>query len=101
MARYRMDNGAIVDTDNANKVWEEDTIWNGNNHIGKATGSQWEHQTLYKSRKGRYYIEYESDWEGSHPHVEWVSREKAARWLLLMNEELPEDLNDLKESILE
>lgn len=35
--------------------WEEETYWNGNNHISKTTGSQWEHETLYRT-KGEIYI---------------------------------------------
>ena len=41
MARYRMSDGAsVVDTANATQHWDEDTRWNGNNHISVATGSR-------------------------------------------------------------
>ena len=56
MSRYRIE-GMIVDTDNATASWEEGTRWNGNNHISLATGSQWDHQKLYRSRRGRYWLE--------------------------------------------
>ncbi len=92
MARYRMDDGTVVDTDKAISTWEEATRFDGRNLISVATGSQWEHQTLYKSRKGRYYIEHDSAYRQGRSHVEWVSPEEAARWLLLMGGELPEDL---------
>lgn len=92
MARYRMDDGSVVDTDKASAKWEEASRWDGRNHISVATGSQWAYQTLYRSRKGRYYVEHTSAYQGSTPHVEWVSPEEAARWLLLMEAELPEDL---------
>lgn len=101
MARYRMDDGTVVDTSRASAVWQETTDWDGRNQISRATGSQWNHQTLYRSRRGRYYLEYSSQWQGSRDHVEWVSPEEAARWLLLMDESMPEDLAALEDSIIE
>jgi len=101
MIRYRMDDGTIIDTTNASRSWKEETDWDGNNHVSRATGSQWSHQTLYRSKKGRYYVEHTSQWQGSRPHVEWVSPEEAARWLLLMEEELPEDLAHLESELVE
>lgn len=80
MARYRID-GTVVDTTKATKVWEEATRWDGRNHISVPTGSQWEHETLYRSRKGRYYLVRQSQWQGSTPYAEWVSEQEAARWL--------------------
>jgi hypothetical protein len=100
MARYRIE-GTIVDTDNASQSWEEATRWDGNNWISKATGSQWEHETLYRSRKGRYYVEHTSQWEGSTPHAEWVSPQEAARWLLLNEREVPAELAEAVEQVAE
>lgn len=101
MSRYRMEDGTVIDTSKASKSWDETTEWNGNNHISRATGSQWSHQTLYRSSKGRYYVEHTSQWQGSTPHVEWVSREEAARWLLNCEKDLPDDLEDLEDAIIE
>ena len=33
MSRYSMDDGTIVDTKKASKLWDEDTRWDGRNHI--------------------------------------------------------------------
>lgn len=101
MTRYRMNDGTVIDTGCASQSWEEETRWNGNNHIGLASVSQFSHQTLYRSRKGRYYIEHTSDWQGTIPHVEWVSPQEAARWLLLMDEDLPEDLEQYEDDLVE
>ena len=101
MSRYRMEDGTVIDTSKASKSWDESTFWDGNNHCSSATGSQWSHQKLYRSRKGRYYIEHTSQWQGSRAHAEWVSREEAARWLLTNEIELPEDLANLKDEIIE
>ena len=101
MARYRMSDGTVVDTENASQHWDEATRWNGNNHISVATGSQWEHQTLYRSRRGRYYIEHTSQWQGSTPSAEWVSNEEAARWLLANEHDVPAELSEVAEQVSE
>lgn len=100
MARFRID-GTVLDTDNATAEWEEETDWNGNNHISRATGSQWNHQTLYRSRKGRYYIVNSSQWQGSLDSAEWVSPQEAARWLLQNEHDLPEDLKEYADEVSE
>lgn len=101
MTRYAMDDGTVIDTDKSTQSWDEDTYWDGRNHISKATGSQWDHQTLYRSRKGRYYVEHTSQCQGKRDHVEWVSREVATQWLLSNGHELPGDLSDLENEIVE
>lgn len=101
MARYHMEDATVVDTKNAKQSWEEKTDWNGNNHFSRATGSQWMHQTLYKSRRGRYYIVYTNQWQGSQPHAEWISPQEATRWLLLMEQVLPEDLEQYVDEVSE
>jgi len=101
MSKYRTEDGTIVDTDKAASPWNEEKDWNGSNWISRATGDQWTHQTLYKSSKGRYYIEHESQWQGATPSAEFVSDEEAARWLVLNEHELPEDLVEAAEAVTE
>ena len=101
MSTYRMDDGTVVKTENASQSWDEDTRWDGNNHISVATGTQWNHQTLYRSRKGRYYVEHESQWQGTLPHADWVSTHEAVRWLLANGRELPADLAALEDEVSE
>lgn len=98
--KFRID-GAIVNTDSASQSWDEDTRWDGNNHISLATGSQWNHETLYRSRKGRYYLVRNSQWQGSTRSADFLSREDAATWILAMGHELPDDLAELLETIEE
>ena len=100
MSTYRIE-GTIVKSENSTAHWDEETDWNGNNHISRATGSQWHHQTLYRSRKGRYWVENTSQWQGSMDSAEWVSPQEAARWLLLMGHELPEDLKEVAAEVEE
>lgn len=101
MSTYKMTDGTIVKDENAVHSWEEDVRWNGNNHISIPTGSQWEHQKLYKTRRGRYWVEHWSQYQGSTPHAEWLSEHEAARWLLQNDHDLPEDLEKLREEIEE
>lgn len=99
--RFRMDDGTVLDTENATKDWAEDTFFDGSNHISRATGTQWNHQTLYRSRKGRYYVVRTSQWQGSHASAEWVSPQEAARWLLLNGHSLPDDLTQHEAEVME
>lgn len=92
MTTYRMDDGIVVDTNKASDTWEEKCDWDGRNFISRATGSQWEHETLYRSRKGRYYLESSSQYQGTRPSAYWIEPEAAASWLLAMERELPADL---------
>ena len=100
MAKHRIEN-VVVDTDNASKSYEEATYWDGHNNISKATGSQWEHETLYRSRKGRYYVVRTSQWQGSKDAAEFVSPEEATRWILGNEGEVPADLKSVEESVTE
>ena len=93
--------GVLVDTDKAVQSWDEATFWNGNNHISKATGDQFLHETLYKSSEGRYYIVHSSQRQGSVDSATWTEKEEAAKWLLLNEHELPEDLAELQGDLIE
>jgi len=99
--RYRMEDGTIVDTSKASAHWDSAQDHDGRNFIDRATGSQWNHETLYKSRRGRYYIEHTSQYQGSRPHAEWVSEHEAARWLIHNDHKLPEDLAKLADEVTE
>ena len=92
MSKYRMEDGRVLNTDKASAEWEEAINWNGQNFVSRPTGSQWEHETLYRSSKGRYWLEHRSDRPGSRPHAELVTNQRAAAWLLANDHELPQDL---------
>ncbi len=101
MARYQMEDGIIVETKNARESWDQESDWDGSNRIGRSTRSQWIDQTLYCSAKGRYYLVTEPRIDQQMPHAAWVSNEDAARWLLLNDHELPDDLEALAEEVSE
>jgi len=98
--KFRVDN-TVLDTDKAACRWDEATKFNGQNHISVATGYQWYHETLYRSRKGRYYLVHTSDWQGSSSSAEIVSDREAAQWLLHNEHPLPEDLQPLEDEVME
>ena len=101
MARYRMEDETVLDTDNATQHWDEETDWNGSNWISRPTKSQWHHETLYRSRKGRYYIESTSQYQGDRPRAEWISKRQAAAWLLLNEWDVPEELREAADQVSE
>lgn len=101
MTRYRMDDGKIVDTANATDTWGEERDFDGKNQISRNTGSQWEHETLYSSAKGRYYIVSTSDWQGSQSTARWVEDREAVGWLLLNEHEMPAELDLLAKLVSE
>jgi hypothetical protein len=99
--KYSTEDGTIVDTDLSPESWEEDTRWDGNNNVSKATGSQWHHEKLYRSSKGRYYVESWSNYQGTTPSAEFVSDEDAAKWLLINDHALPQRLKHLGSAVCE
>jgi hypothetical protein len=62
------------------EYWKEDTIHDGRNWISKATGSQWEHEGLYRTKGGRFILNHWSNWQGSSETYEEISNEDAAIW---------------------
>ncbi len=101
MTRYRMSDGMVVDTAKASQKWEEATRWDGQNHISIPTGSQWHHETLHRSKRGRYYIERTSNYESECPTAEWIDAKEAVRWLLVNDCDLPVELQDLADNVID
>lgn len=99
MARYRIGD-LVVDTVDATASYDckASHRWDGNNHVCGHTGSRWEHQTLYRSRRGRYYVVCTAPWRD---HTEWLSPEAVARWLLLNGDEIPAELAAAADSVTE
>jgi len=100
MSIYKIDD-KVVDSENAVALWEEDTTWDGSNSISVNTGTQWEHEQLYKSRKGNYWLEHWSQWQGSRAWAEFVPAEEAAKWLMLNGKDLPADLAKHEKAVCE
>ncbi len=60
----------------------EGTKWDGSNHISKATGGQWEHESLYRTAGGLWILNCWSNYQGSQDSYEEVSSEESAKWVL-------------------
>jgi hypothetical protein len=81
MKRQVMDDGRWF---NINKAieFEERTYFNGQNHISMATGSQWDHEALYRTVSGRWVLHRSSQkiqgYSGSWSEID---NDGAARWL--------------------
>lgn len=92
MARIALtdDSGKWFSTETA-ELWKEDTYHNGQNRISKATGSQWEHEGLYRSKGGRFILNKWSDYQGSVETYTEIDKEDAAIWFSVNNHDpLPE-----------
>ncbi len=79
--RVNLSNGTWFNPDAATK-FEEATRWNGNNHVSLATGSQWEHEMLYRTAKGAWVLHCWSQWQGSTPSYEIITETDANVWLI-------------------
>ena len=99
--RIKMQDGTVVDTTKAQAHWEEDREFDGRNMVSVATGDQWTHEKLYRSRKGRYYIVHTSQWQGSRDWAEWIGPERAAAWLVANDHLIPQELEDAAEKVTE
>ena len=86
-----MSDGTVIDTARIRHVWVE----RRDDGFGRASGSQWGYQQLCESLKGRYYLWYYSNWQGSRDHLEWIEPQEATRWLILNEYELPVEGNKM------
>jgi len=81
MTRINLGSGRWFNTDSA-ECFCEDTRWDGHNHISVATGSQWEHEELYRTRTGRWILHEWSQWQGSRSSYSEVDDAYAKQWLI-------------------
>ncbi len=89
MAVYKLESGRVVDTKKAKHEIHEGTRHDGKNNISLATGAQWEHETLFLSKRGTWYKEVWSQWQGSASYAIEMTPAEAGEWLTL-NEKEPE-----------
>jgi hypothetical protein len=63
-------------------LFKEGSDWNGNNHISRATGSQWEHEWLYYTKGGKWVLHWYSQRQGSLDSYEQIDETQAVAWLV-------------------
>lgn len=74
------------DIDRAEK-FEEGTRWDGNNHVSLHVGDKFDHQTLYRTAKGRWVLNNWSQWQGREETYEFITDDQAREWLLIAKED--------------
>jgi hypothetical protein len=84
------DSGRWFDSKKAEKI-DEGTYWNGSNHISHATGSQWEHEALYRTKGGVWILNHWSQYQGTRETYKEISNEEAASWLIKNGHEPHDD----------
>lgn len=84
--------GRWFDLDAATR-YDEATIWDGRNRRSLATGSQWDHETLYRTESGRWIKHSWSQWQGTMDTWEEISEQEAVSWLLRNGYDVPEELS--------
>ncbi len=73
--------GRWFDLDRA-ECWDEDTWWNGQHRVSRATGSEWDHERLYRTAGGRWVRHRWSAWVGVPDRWEELTSAEAAQWLV-------------------
>jgi hypothetical protein len=84
--------GNPVDTERSTASWPDVLDKHEAAYVSKYTGSAYHRATLYKSRRGGYYMEHKSALAREPSWAEWVSPERAAEFFLRNKLELPLDL---------
>ena len=87
--------GSWFDADKAD-CYNENTYWNGSNHISKATGSQWHHETIYVTTSGNYVLQTWSNYQGVDTTYSSITLEEASVWFLkqgFTDEEMPDEIS--------
>jgi hypothetical protein len=81
--------GHWFDLDTA-ETFNESTWHDGNNFISHATGSQWSHETLYRTASGSWVLNHWSQYQGSGETWTEIGDDEAARWLVQNNHDHPD-----------
>src|SRR5262245_3625571 len=81
MKRQPMSDGTWFDRDTAT-CYEEAQEFDGRNMISLATGSQWAHEELYRTKAGAWVLHHWSQWQGSVPRWKYIEEPEAQQWLI-------------------
>jgi len=95
--RQSIDNGSWFDIDKATQFTEE-TTGDCSNEISVNTGSEWEHEDLYRTEKGAWVLNAYSAWQGSGESWELIDGQTAVDWLIRNDHDIPDDLKQLEKT---
>jgi len=73
--------GLWFDEDKA-ESWSEDRHFDGSNQISVATGSQWEHERLYRTPSGHWIMCAWSQRHGTRASYTEIDDDVATKWLV-------------------
>ena len=62
--------------------FDESTFHDGNNYISVATGSQWDHETMYRTASGAWVLHFSSQYQGRGETWAMIDEPDAFSWLL-------------------
>ena len=78
--------GCWFDEDRAEE-FSESTWWDGKNNVSYATGSDREHEWLYRTQGGKWILRWSSQYQGVSTTVDEIDDKTAAAWLVRSNHE--------------
>ena len=99
-------------TDGTNRWFNEDSSeyfkegkrWDGSNNISLSTGSQWEHEALYRTKSGIWVLNWWSGYQGVQETYLEITDQEASEWFIKNEyeiEELPKNIRVLVEKQVE
>ena len=75
--------GLWFDMDRAQAAYEDTHDWDGSNRISRATGSQWQNESLFHTASGRWVLCHLSRYgDNTSPWYYEIPTEAAYDWLL-------------------
>ena len=90
--------GKWFNSDKAIKL-EESTRWNGNNHISRETGSQWDHVWLWLTAGGTWVLNAWSQYQGSLETYEQIGESEALKFIVRNNCTVDELRDTIRKSV--
>ena len=94
MKHQALDDGTVFDLDSATR-YPEQTRREGHSRISQATGSQWDHEELWRTAERAWVLHAFSEQQGGHSGYDaWtqITDERAAAWLVNNGHDIPDDL---------
>ena len=82
--RRPLEEGGFVDIGSAER-FDESTYFDGKNHISSATDSEWNHEALYRTKKGNWVLEKCSQTQGTKAIWTEIDPLTACNWLIKNN----------------
>lgn len=67
--------------------FEEVARFDGQNYISTATGSEWNHEELYRTVAGRWVLHWWSQYAGAPDRYRFITGDEAREWLMKQEHE--------------